>query len=393
MLDSLYGNLLAGPPNRPQVTEPPEDLDGEPVPQKSPQSGDDMFSEPPPKAASPSPTEASGKEEPAANAAPAATFSTAKLMMPPVRKKAEPNTGKKPMMAGLDIAKLQEEKEALMRRRADAAAAAEKPSATAPPATAAASAPAFVRSGNATAATTEGAATSGTSMTTSLYGSPDEEYDPAKPNDYDEFCRRRMRLKAEEELEKRRQEALARHQKGQAPPEPKEDDFATKMLKKMGWKEGSGLGKDGQGLTTPLVLKKTDSRQGSIVEGQKRDAPPAQPQGQPEAKQAKVTQRPPSCVLLLNNLVGAGEVDDDLEEETAEEAGKYGKVVKCTIKEMKGLPDDQAVRIFLEYDKIESATKALVDMNGRYFGGRIVKARFFDPARFASGDLDKKLDE
>ena len=28
--------------------------------------------------------------------------------------------------------------------------------------------------------------------------------------------------------------------------EPKEDDFATKMLKKMGWKEGSGLGKDGQ---------------------------------------------------------------------------------------------------------------------------------------------------
>ncbi|CAK0860807.1 unnamed protein product [Prorocentrum cordatum] len=28
------------------------------------------------------------------------------------------------------------------------------------------------------------------SLYASLYGSPDEEYDPAKPNDYDEFCRR-----------------------------------------------------------------------------------------------------------------------------------------------------------------------------------------------------------
>lgn len=226
----------------------------------------------------------------------------------------------------------------------------------------------------------------------SLYGSPDEEYDPAKPNDYDEFCRRRMRLKAEEELEKRRQEALARAQKTQAPPEPKEDDFATKMLKKMGWKEGSGLGKDGQGMATPLVLKKTDQKQGVIAEGQKREAPPAQPQVQPESKQAKV-QKPPSRVLLLNNLVGAGEVDEDLEGETAEEAGNYGKLVKCVIKEIKGLPDDQAVRIFLEYEKVEDATKALVDMNGRYFGGRVVRARFFDPDRFAAGDLDKRPDE
>lgn len=40
---------------------------------------------------------------------------------------------------------------------------------------------------------------------TALVGSFSQEYDPAKPNDYDEFCRRRMRLKAEEEMEKRRQ--------------------------------------------------------------------------------------------------------------------------------------------------------------------------------------------
>ena len=40
-------------------------------------------------------------------------------------------------------------------------------------------------------------------------------------------------------------------------------------------------------------------------------------------------------------MVGPGEVDDDLEPETAEECSKYGKVVKCIIFEVKNL---------LEYD-------------------------------------------
>merc|ERR1719188_1615359 len=151
-------------------------------------------------------------------------------------------------------------------------------------------------------------------------------------------------------------------------------------------------------MTTPLVMKKVDRAVGVIAEGQKREAP--QPvQGQPMAKQAKPAEeakkqqvRPPTKVLLLNNLVGRGEVDEDLEEETAEEASKYGKLKKCVVKEIAAVPDDQAVRIFLEYEKVEDATKALVDMNGRYFGGRVVRARFYDEARFETGDLEKKDD-
>ena len=34
-------------------------------------------------------------------------------------------------------------------------------------------------------------------------------------------------------------------------------------------------------------------------------------------------------------MVGSGEVDDDLEPETAEECAKYGKVVKCLIFEVR----------------------------------------------------------
>lgn len=85
-------------------------------------------------------------------------------------------------------------------------------------------------------------------------------------------------------------------------------------------------------------------------------------------------------------MVGRGEVDEDLEEETKEECEKYGKVVKCVIfevraKKKKGkwwkknasirrgtrkdllcfqiaeVPDDEAVRIFLEFERVESAIK------------------------------------
>jgi len=45
-----------------------------------------------------------------------------------------------------------------------------------------------------------------------------------------------------------------------------------------------------------------------------------------------------AIILLLNccvqNMVGPGEVDDELEAETAEECSKYGKVLKCLIFEV-----------------------------------------------------------
>lgn len=85
-------------------------------------------------------------------------------------------------------------------------------------------------------------------------------------------------------------------------------------------------------------------------------------------------------------MVGRGEVDEDLEAETKEECEKYGKVIKCVIFEVRvmssmshmqlkvyllvhvnlcvwllfqisGVSDDEAVRIFLEFERVESAIK------------------------------------
>jgi len=97
----------------------------------------------------------------------------------------------------------------------------------------------------------------------------------------------------------------------------------------------------------------------------------------------------PTRVLLLQNMVGPGEVDDDLEIETKEECSKYGEVVKCLIFEIphKRVPDDQAVRIFVEFTSPQSALKASNDLNGRYFGGRVVKASFYDVEKFNRYEL------
>jgi hypothetical protein len=113
-----------------------------------------------------------------------------------------------------------------------------------------------------------------------------------------------------------------------------------------------------------------------------------QRESEQKAKKAKLN-RAPTRVVLLTNMVGPGEVDEDLEQETAEEVGKYGKLKKCVIKESSGAPDNEAVRIFLEFVKVESASRAYSDLNGRYFGGRCVKARFFDEERYGKGDLDR----
>lgn len=94
-------------------------------------------------------------------------------------------------------------------------------------------------------------------------------------------------------------------------------------------------------------------------------------------------------VVLLQNMVGSGQVDDDLDAETKEECKKYGEVLRCLIYEIpnKRVPDSEAVRIFVEFKNVESAIKAVSDLNGRYFGGRVVRASFYDLDRFKSYDL------
>ncbi|XP_073694500.1 splicing factor 45 isoform X2 [Garra rufa] len=164
---------------------------------------------------------------------------------------------------------------------------------------------------------------------------------------------------------------------------------AHKIMQKYGFRDGQGLGKHEQGLSTALSVEKTSKRGGKIIIGDSTEKTDASKKN--ETNPLTEILKCPTKVVLLRNMVGRGEVDEDLEAETKEECEKYGKVVKCVIFEISGVTDDEAVRIFLEFERVESAIKAVVDLNGRYFGGRVVKACFYNLDRFRVLDLGDQV--
>lgn len=50
-------------------------------------------------------------------------------------------------------------------------------------------------------------------------------------------------------------------------------------------------------------------------------------------------------------------------------------------------PAEEAVRIFVQFERSEETTKALVDLDGRFFGGRVVRASFYDEEKFGANEL------
>lgn len=233
-----------------------------------------------------------------------------------------------------------------------------------------------------------------------------DEYDPLRPNDYEE---------EEDDYEKPRKpvggaaiapptsliEDIVPDQSG-SPIMPNRSNsppmgysiglggsVASKIMAKYGYKEGQGLGKLEQGMSTALFVEKTSKRGGKIIH--EKDLPKLEPPKESSLSNTNLMKNP-SKVVLLRNMVGPGEVDKDLEPETAEECTKYGKVIKCVIFEIPNGDDEEAVRIFVEFERVDSAIKAIIDLNGRYFGGRIVKACFYNLDKFRRLDLGGEID-
>jgi len=220
------------------------------------------------------------------------------------------------------------------------------------------------------------------------------------------------------------------------PPPPMNDNpmkkqpglgVAAKIMAKYGYKQGQGLGRSEQGMSQALSVEKTSRRGGRIVHEKDLMPPPmfgesfkvpqaslakgeesTPPQiddtdeyGDPIMKPSFATEednnkpsitdlmKNPSKVVVCQNMVGPGEVDDDLEPEIKEECNtKYGDVQSVVIFEIPNVAAEDAVRIFVEFKRVESAIKAVVDLNGRFFGGREVRASFYDVERFKSYNLN-----
>ncbi|KAI8621105.1 hypothetical protein BC830DRAFT_1095816 [Chytriomyces sp. MP71] len=121
--------------------------------------------------------------------------------------------------------------------------------------------------------------------------------------------------------------------------------------------------------------------------------PPQQtPQAAPIRSATSTTISAPATmtrVVLLRNMVGPGEVDNELRDETATECSKFGPVERVQIYEARGssVRADEAVSIFVKFRDAVAAVEAKSKMDGRFFGGRNVRAMFFPEARFDAGDL------
>ncbi|CAJ0959317.1 unnamed protein product, partial [Mesorhabditis belari] len=138
---------------------------------------------------------------------------------------------------------------------------------------------------------------------------------------------------------------------------------AANIMSKMGYKEGSGLGKSEQGMSTALTVKRVGMRSGQIM-SETIDGKQMAPQGVGTTNMSDAMKNP-SRVVLLRNMVGRSEVDDDLDSEIQEEMAKYGAVSSVAVHMPEGTPEEEEVRIFVEFGNISQAIKAFIVLSGR----------------------------
>lgn len=99
-----------------------------------------------------------------------------------------------------------------------------------------------------------------------------------------------------------------------------------------------------------------------------------------------------SKVVILRNMVGPDDVDEMLKEEIQDECSKFGVVERVIIyneKQTDNEDDDTAeiiVKIFVQFSLAWETEIARDALNGRYFGGRLVRAELYDQALFDHGD-------
>jgi len=97
-----------------------------------------------------------------------------------------------------------------------------------------------------------------------------------------------------------------------------------------------------------------------------------------------------STVLLLKNMVGPDDVDEELQAEIEEECNKYGKVENVIIYQERQSEEADAeihVKIFVEFVLPEQVKKAKGALDGRFFGGRTVTAFVYDQELYDQQDF------
>jgi splicing factor 45 len=150
-------------------------------------------------------------------------------------------------------------------------------------------------------------------------------------------------------------------------------------MSKYGWQKGQSLGSTPTaGLITPLIAKLDKDRRGTgTIINRNKTVEDHGPFG-------KMTR----CIMLIN-MVDVGEVDEELIEEIGQECrSKYGEVERVrVVEDVRGKVEEEQVRVFVLFTSELSALRGVNGLDGRLFGGRKIKARYYDAERFEAGDF------
>jgi splicing factor 45 len=182
---------------------------------------------------------------------------------------------------------------------------------------------------------------------------------------------------------------------------PGQAGFAERLLSKYGWTKGSGLGAQGTGIINPLYAKvdkrkkKPDSEGGGFV----TPATTARILGGNKSKSAKEEEEGKfgkmSEVIRLQGMLRGLDVDAEIDreeggglmQEIGEEcAGKYGAVERVFIhRDEVRDADADGPMVFVQFVSPLSALRAVNALEGRVFGGNVIRARFWGKEDFEEG--------
>jgi len=138
------------------------------------------------------------------------------------------------------------------------------------------------------------------------------------------------------------------------------------------------------------LKKKLDEGQEPVTLSQQEDMSIKGQSARQLVMQKLMKNRSESVVLLLRNMVGPDEVDEDLQSEIETECTNYGKVEQVIIyneRQDEGEDAEVIVKIFVEFEKFEQVKKAREALHGRFFSGRKVNATLYDQELFDQQDL------
>lgn len=176
---------------------------------------------------------------------------------------------------------------------------------------------------------------------------------------------------------------------------PGQSGFGARMMAKMGWEKGQGLGAKGEGITTALVAQPTKRKKrsdqdgggwaaprnmGNIVGGKKRKV---QSTDDDEGEFGTI-----SSVIKLQGMLDELDVAYEIEENNLlQEIGEqfsenYGAIERLYIwRDQNGGNNE----VFVKFTNQLSALKAVNGTDAMTFAGNPVRARFFDAEKFEAG--------